>query len=392
MKTQKFLFLIIIALTTISVKSQIKVNSAGHIGIGASGISNYKTYIYNPSTINNARGLSVKLEQPAQGYYKQYSILGSITSGKGYTFGVYGYAYNTTVTNYGRSYGVFGKAGNGAGGYNYGVYGWLYGSNNGAAIFGTVYPLGDVNTMGKYAGYFRGDVHVEDELWADEVTESDIRIKENIIDIDNSLDNILKIKGQKYKLKLPNEIFQETGDSDTIDNETFDYSKLQKYQKDHYGIIAQELQEVFPDLVYKSPKGLLGIDYEGLIPIIIEAIKEQQAQIETLKAEIETLKINNSKTKSTAGNDLNHNSVLLQNQPNPFSENTYINYFIPDEVNKAVIYIYNLQGRQVKVIDINERGNGSAVIYGSELYAGTYHYTLITDGRIVGTYTMILTD
>jgi hypothetical protein len=391
MKTQKLFFLVIIAASAISVKSQIKVKNTGNIGIGTDGDSRFKTYIYNPSTVDNARGLHAKLDGPIYAAHKQYSIFGNVPSGTGYTFGVYGYSYNSTPGS-GRSYGVFGKAGNATDGYNYGVYGYLYGNRAGAAIFGAVGSRGDDDTDSLYAGYFRGNVFVEDNIYADNIGGSDIKLKKDIIDIDNSLENILKIKGQKYKLKLPYEIMQESDDSDTVDINAFDYSKLQKYQKDHYGIIAQDLQEVFPELVYKGPKGFLGIQYDGLIPIIIEAIKEQQLQIETLQAEIENLKNEDSKNKSTADNDFSSTSQLFQNQPNPFSENTYINYFIPDEVNKAVIYIYNLQGSQVKLIDINDRGQGSAVIYGSELYAGTYHYTLITDGQIVGTYTMILTN
>lgn len=178
------------------------------------------------------------------------------------------------------------------------------------------------------------------------------------------------------------EIIQNNDIANNI-NQDFDFDE----DKIHIGFIAQELKEVYPELTAEDNQGYLSIDYISLIPILIEALKEQQTQIK----ELESL-INKAKLKSTGDITLSNTSELFQNQPNPFCENTYINYFIPDEVNKAVIYIYNLQGRQVKVIDINERGQGSAIIYGSELYAGTYHYTLVTDGQIVGTYTMILTD
>jgi hypothetical protein len=393
MKITKLIAISILMLIAINLSAQIKVNSAANVGIGSDPISNYKTYIYYPSEANDARGLYVKLLYPIVYPQRQFAIQGTITSGTGIATGIYGAAINSTPSSSTSiAYGVYGKVRNAKNGFNYGIFGHLYGNNNGAAIFGAVDNRQEINTEGKYAGYFRGDVYVEYELWADELTESDIRIKKDIIDIDSSLSKILEIKGQKYNLRLPSEIKEETNNSDTGDYNAFDYSKFQKYQKEHYGIIAQDLQKVFPDLVYESQNGTLGILYDGLIPIIIEAIKEQQAQIETLKAEIYSLKNKDSKTKSTADNYFNNNSELFQNQPNPFSENTYINYFISDEINKATIYIYDLQGRQVKAISISERGYGSSVIYGSELYAGTYHYTLITDGQIIGTYTMILTN
>ncbi len=392
MKSIKFVLINSIILLSISTYGQIKVNSAGHIGIGTDGNSNYKAYIYNPSLANYARGLYVKLEQPALNSYKQYSIQSKITSGKGVTYGIYSSAYNSSPSNQGQAVGIYSRAGNATNGWNYAIFGHLLGSNDGASIFGAVTDKGGVVLNGQWAGYFRGDVYVEDELWASEVTESDIKLKKDIIDIDSSLCKILKIKGQKYNLKLPNEIEQEKIESDTLVSDTFDYSKLQKYKKKHYGIVAQELQKVFPDLVYERSNGFLGIKYDGLIPVIIEAIKEQQTQIKNLQAEIEKLKITDPKTKSTADNNLTNSSQLFQNQPNPFSVNTYITYYLPDVINKATIYIYDLQGRQVKAIDLNDRGQGSAMIHGSELNAGTYHYTLIADGQIVGTHTMILTN
>ena len=199
---------------------------------------------------------------------------------------------------------------------------------------------------------------------------SDSTEKENIRSItDKSLEKILKMQGVNFNWK-----------SD-------------KLKKEHAGFLAQDVEKIIPEIVTTvDSSGKKLITHSGLLPYIAEAIKAQQLQIETLQAEIEKLKIKDPKTKSTADNNLTNSSQLFQNQPNPFSVNTYITYYLPDVINKATIYIYDLQGRQVRAIDINDRGQGSAMIHGSELNAGTYHYTLIADGQIVGTHTMILTN
>jgi Chaperone of endosialidase len=51
-----------------------------------------------------------------------------------------------------------------------------------------------------------------------------------------------------------------------------------------YGLIAQEVEKVFPEMVHTiSDKGFKGVDYMKLVPVLVESIKEQQQQIEELK-------------------------------------------------------------------------------------------------------------
>jgi hypothetical protein len=84
-------------------------------------------------------------------------------------------------------------------------------------------------------------------------------------------------------------------------------------------------------------------------------------------------------------------ATLFQNTPNPFSQATEIGYFIPETVNSANIYIYDVNGVQQKNISIAERGNGVTVLQATALQAGIYFYTLICDGKPVDTKQMILT-
>ena len=93
---------------------------------------------------------------------------------------------------------------------------------------------------------------------------SDRRLKKEITQLENSLEKITQLNGYNYFMK-----------SDSLNKEL------------KTGVMAQELQVVAPNLVVKRPDGYLAVDYQGLIPILIEAIKEQQAMIEDLRTEVD---------------------------------------------------------------------------------------------------------
>lgn len=97
---------------------------------------------------------------------------------------------------------------------------------------------------------------------------SDINLKENIKPLDNSLSKILKLQGVTFDWKE--------------DSETRQYTNL----KEDIGFIAQQVQEVMPELVRKNDNGLLSLRDKGITALLVEAIKEQQKQIDELKAKL----------------------------------------------------------------------------------------------------------
>jgi len=88
---------------------------------------------------------------------------------------------------------------------------------------------------------------------------SDINLKENIHSIDNALDKVMKINGVEFNWKGTKEASA--------------------------GVIAQEVEEVIPEVV-KISGDVRTVNYNGLVGVLIEAIKEQQRQIEELKKQI----------------------------------------------------------------------------------------------------------
>ena len=84
------------------------------------------------------------------------------------------------------------------------------------------------------------------------------------------------------------------------------------------------------------------------------------------------------------------NTIILdQNQPNPFKENTTVKYNIPANVKSAQILFYNSKGNVINTVEINTKGEGSLLVYGSDLSSGIYTYTLLVDGKVIESKKMI---
>lgn len=306
------ILLSLIVLFTLNSYAQLRVYGNGNIGI-----KNDSTSINSPLVIGNGSNGSNGVAIIACDTFKGAEFIGIGTSNEysSWTYGVRGIAKPTKNMHVGvegqsslntpngqyRAIGVRGIAGNATPGYNWGVYGLLTGKNGGAAIYGTSdgSDWGQALSEGRYAGFFRGNVHVEGTLTATTITNpSDIAYKTNITSFsnNNAITKLMLMNPVAYNLKQP-ELPQtlSLNENDTTSNATLaSVEDRQEYQKLHYGLIAQELQQVCPELVYENADGLLSINYLEIIPILIEAIKEQQVEIEELKNKIHK-KNNNTK-------------------------------------------------------------------------------------------------
>ena len=93
---------------------------------------------------------------------------------------------------------------------------------------------------------------------------SDARLKANIISLGNTLAKVLQIDGKSYTMKK-------------------DENNKQKI-----GVLAQDIEKVFPELVSES-NGVKSVNYQGLVPVLINALKEQQKEIDELKEMVQAL-------------------------------------------------------------------------------------------------------
>ncbi len=212
-------------------------------------------------------------------------------------------------------------------------------------------------------------------------TISDLSLKENILDLSSSLDIINQLRPVKYN-------FKEGAFGEKMGSSSANKDKIR------YGLIAQEVELVLPSLVESRGDSLKAINYVEIIPLLIDAIQIQQEEIEGLMAQISDSPAYKSAIAQTSSNDLEglSSAVLFQNTPNPFNENTTVKYSIPSFESYALINVYNLQGNQIKSVEISNTGDGEIVIPVSELYPGLFIYNLIVDGYEVESKRMVITE
>ena len=224
---------------------------------------------------------------------------------------------------------------------------------------------------------------------------SDERQKENISNISGALNIVTKLQGVRYDLK------KEYAYDESLFKDPGILGELEAERKDKIGFLAQDVYEVLPEVVhYDDSADIYAIDYSKVVPVLVEAIKEQQLIIENLQIELTAMKnqVEESSTFKSASpfpekqEDDMANNMLYQNQPNPFNKNTTIEYFLNDETEIAAINIYNLNGTRLKSIHINHSGYGNIIISASEFNPGMFLYTLIANGKVVDTKQMVLTE
>lgn len=211
---------------------------------------------------------------------------------------------------------------------------------------------------------------------------SDKRIKKDIKPVTNAIDNLMKLKPSVYYFKT--------------DDEKYKYLNLPKELQ--FGLIAQELKEVFPNMVRESktkdedgkerPETVNSVNYTELIPVLIKGMQEQQDMIVALQQRIDQLESalssasnSNAKASTIAG------AVLEQNQPNPFNQSTIIRYQIPQGTS-GQINIYDNKGSLMK--SLRATTSGQATVNANDLKPGTYTYTLLVNGKLVSSKKMVV--
>lgn len=302
------------------------------------------------------------------------------------TWGVYA---NNTAEGNGSRFGVHGIASTG-GGTKYGVYG---GTDGVGTTYG-VFASGNLAYTGTFSNV------------------SDRKFKKNIAPF-TALEKVVKLQPRTFDMKRE------------------EFKRMNLADGRQFGFIAQELQEVFPELVHQQmnvttfeeePGKLnteeidyLGVDYLSMVPILTQAIKEQQELLEDKEERIDRLERdyeqmrrenramesrldelaqivrqmqqNQSGQVNTQIETLN-GARLEQNQPNPFQGSTTVPYFIPETVQRAELRFTDAAGRVLQSIVVSGRGQGQTILKTDQLSQGIYFYSLVLDGELVDTKKM----
>lgn len=293
--------------------------------------------------------------------------------------------------------GVWGNAYGAASGHNIGVLGTtspdcvgigLYATNEGGVAPSWSQP------SGTYAAFFYGDTYVDGSITANAVYNlSDIRLKTNVVPFAQSkvragsaLESLQNLEVLEYNLESPSGRISVDG-KEQKDNKLSELKAVEAKRR-HYGVSAQELQKIYPDLVLEGQDGYLAVNYTELVPILIRSIQELKQELNDVKSANDVALSRGATTDlATATTSAN---VLYQNTPNPFKELTTIRFSLADDAHDAAICIFDMTGKLIKKLPISS-GETSVPVNGWELGEGMFLYTLLVNGREIDTKRMIIT-
>ena len=257
--------------STVAVGFKNHAAGAGSVALGqenvAWGTTNFTSGYQNTAGDTNA-GVGTGGSATAMGKYNTASADASMALNRGTSAtnqAATSMGLGTTADNVGMvAVGVNNAAG--IGDTTADQYYYADGQYTGAPI-GVAFVVGngDVNTSNGLAGANPSNAFVVNydgsaTLSGDLTINSDMRLKSNILSLSGALAKLLEIDGKTYTMK--------SNEKDT-----------------KIGLLAQDVLKVFPELVKaeNNSEETLSVNYQGLIPVLINAIKEQQVQIDELK-------------------------------------------------------------------------------------------------------------
>ena len=231
---------------------------------------------------------------------------------------------------------------------------------------------------------------------------SDGRFKRNIKEDVSGLDFVNQLRPVSYEVdKLALNRFLNIPDSVTQQLEA------KKATVRETGFVAQEVEAIVKKAGYvfsgieapQNEQDHYSIRYAAFVVPLVKAVQElttlvneQQKKSEEQQLEISALKQKLGISEGSTSRDMNNAKVaLFQNNPNPFSQDTEIKMALPEGTGQASLILYNMEGKQLKNFQVNDRGNTSVKISGNDFSAGIYLYALIVDGKVVDTKRLILT-
>ncbi len=279
---------------------------------------------------------------------------------------------------------------------NYGFFSNIIGSTNTNSLNCGVYAkvtgasavipvLPSIATTGTFAGYFDGLLYSSSQI-----SSSDSSLKKDVKKEESNIEKLSKLNPVSYNYIQNNDV------------------GLNLPAQLQHGFIAQELEKVYPELVQNllhpvfndkkeqtGTKSLKGVNYMGLISVLVSSVKELNTEIVVLKEKLaaneKIVVVRSNKNLSNSDIELiNEKGYFLgQNTPNPFKTSTIIEYSLPQQDEEVSLMIFNLNGQTIKEYKLNDK-KGSININQGELSKGMYLYSLITNGQEIATKKMLV--
>ncbi|MET7257123.1 tail fiber domain-containing protein [Dyadobacter fermentans] len=217
---------------------------------------------------------------------------------------------------------------------------------------------------------------------------SDARLKQHVRDLGDVLKKIVQIKGVAYTFR-----------QDSLLKKALNLADQKP--RVQFGFLAQDIQKTFPELV-TDDAGVLAVNYQGMVPVVVEALKALIAETDSIVASNATITQNILRLQQRL--DVLETKIerqasalvksagqyeLGQNHPNPFDQLTTVRYSVSEQARQVQLVITDQRGTEVKRFDRLPPGSGQVQIMAGNLKPGIYHYTLVANGKPVNTHNML---
>ena len=282
---------------------------------------------------------------------------------------------------------------------------YFYNYNNGGATSAITSETFDANGLifsGTYknAGVATAQIRADGSYFSrgGYITASDGSLKENIVAVSNSLDALCDVTPVSYTLKDISK--DDTNDSHNSMQRVASQSETatpapsawgNEMSRAKYGFIAEDIEEIFPNVVYTMPTGEKGIAYQELIPILVGAIQELKEEIETLKEDANEIPQRQQAPAAIEEAIADGTAALMQNTPNPFNQATEIGYRLPEGTATAIIMVCDMNGKMLQTYPLAVNATaGTLTLQAGSYTPGMYLYTLLVDGVQIDTKQMII--
>lgn len=192
---------------------------------------------------------------------------------------------------------------------------------------------------------------------------SDKKFKKDIKPIENALAMVQSLEGKTYMWN------KEANKEMNFDD------------GGHSGFIAQDLEKVLPHLVATDEKGNKSVNYIEILPYLVEAIKDQQIQINDLKSQItENFKAQNQDLIELT------NTKIISVSPNPSSDLISVSFNVEKSVESAKLQVHDLNGNVISSLNISDRENNiSRTLQKDNFGKGIYVVSLVINGKSIDT-------
>ena len=166
-------------------------------------------------------------------------------------------------------------------------------------------------------------------------------------------------------------------------------------ESEFVGVLAQDLQAVAPDMVQNIPHpeddkkttDYLSVDLSQLDFALVNSVKELDAELERLRAEI--IQLREELRQAQQGNVIQNRTGSLQISPNPFQSNVQVKYALEQQVEEATLNVYNMKGQLIHSEQLGALDQGQVDIDLDQLATGTLVIQLQADGQLIDSQQII---